>query len=102
MIAKKHGIEESTIRFRLRKRKAGEALKKAGRKSVLDIGIGSKLAEYIDVICNLGFSPTIDEILSLVGEFVKGQQLNAPQFTNGRPGRIWLKIFMRRSKLTLR
>ena len=31
-VAKKHGLEESTIRFRLRKRKANLALGKGGRK----------------------------------------------------------------------
>ena len=62
-VAKEFGVGESTIRFRLQKRKKGETLGKSGRKCVFDQKIESDLARCIAVVCNLGFSPSINEII---------------------------------------
>ena len=61
-VAKKHGIHEATLRFRYKKSKDNEDLKKAGRPSVFDAATEKKLADCIGVVCNLGFIPTMMEI----------------------------------------
>lgn len=61
-IAKECGVAESTIRFRLQKIKKNEELGKAGRKTCLSVEEERELANCIAVICNSGFSPTINDI----------------------------------------
>ncbi|XP_057305999.1 uncharacterized protein LOC130644419 [Hydractinia symbiolongicarpus] len=99
-IAKRHGINESTLRFRLKKRKEGAKLGKSGRKCVFDAETEARLAKYIGVVCNLGFSPTLDEILDLVAEYIKVTGTISLQFKNGRPGLVWIKSFMKRNGLS--
>ena len=62
-VARQFGIHEATLQFRLRKRKAGEELGKAGRKCVFDSETEKELTKCISVVCNLGFSPTMLEII---------------------------------------
>ena len=61
--AKKYGINEATLRFRARKRASGVSLGKAGRKLVFNEETEASLAKCIAVVCNLGFSPTMFEII---------------------------------------
>ena len=68
-VAKQFGVGESTIRFRLSKRKEGKALGKAGRKCVFSENVEKNLAECISVVCNYGFSPTMFEVIVSI-EFV--------------------------------
>ena len=60
-VAKKYGVHEATLRFRLKKINNKEILKKSGRKCVLSDDAEKELAQCI-LVCNLGFSPTITEI----------------------------------------
>ena len=62
-VAKRYGIHEATIRFRLKKRIDGVALGKAGRKCVFDAQTEGQLVNCIATVCNLGFSPTMLEII---------------------------------------
>ena len=69
---------------------------------MLDKEVSEKLADCIKTMCNLGFSPTIDEILELVTEYVAKNNVNALLFNDGRPGRDWLKAFMKRTHLSMK
>ena len=54
-------IGESTLRFRL-KRSQDKPLGKAGRKCVFGEETEKELAECIAVVCNCGFSPSMEEL----------------------------------------
>ena len=63
-IAKELGISESTLRFRLKKISEGKELGgQGGRPRVLSDKEEEELAKCIGVLCNVGFSPSYDEIL---------------------------------------
>lgn len=62
-IAKKYGVNECTLRFRLKKEQNQEDLFKAGRRCVFNEETEADLARCIGMLCNLGFSPTTNEIL---------------------------------------
>ncbi|MEM6812730.1 MAG: hypothetical protein AAF549_09725 [Pseudomonadota bacterium] len=59
--ANRFGIGESTLRFRL-KRNPNDPLGKAGRKCVFNEETEKELAECIAVVCNCGFSPSMEEL----------------------------------------
>ena len=61
-IAKECGVKESTLQFRLKKLRRNEELKSADRKTVLTVLEENELAKCISVVCNYGFSPTINNI----------------------------------------
>ena len=60
--ANRFEIGESTLRFRIGKERAQEKLGKAGRKCVFDEETEKELAECIAVVCNCGFSPSMEEL----------------------------------------
>ena len=61
-IAKKFGVSECTLRFRLKKANKGKELKKAGRKCLFSREVESELAKCIGIVCNYGFSACLHEI----------------------------------------
>ena len=58
--AREFGVRESTLRWRINN--GDRELGKSGRKTVYSEGEERQLAECIAVVCNAGFSPTINEI----------------------------------------
>ena len=60
--AKRFGIEESTLRFRIAKDCANKELGKAGRKFVFSQEVEKELAECITVASMCGFSPSMEEV----------------------------------------
>ena len=62
-IAKRCGVDEATLRRRLKQRDAGKSvLEKPGRKTVFAADVESLLADCISTLCRNGFSPTLEDI----------------------------------------
>ena len=53
-------------------------------------------------MCQYGFSPTANEVIDLVVDFMKMNALDISYFKSGRPGRDWLNAFMKRQKLSMK
>lgn len=49
-----------------------------------------------------GFSPTALEITDIVLQHVAKNEIEAPMFCGGQPGRQWLTFFMKRNGLSFR
>ena len=60
--AKKFGLGESTLRFRLAKLKNGTELGKPGRRCVFNQETEKELTDCISVVYNAGFNLTMNEI----------------------------------------
>ena len=94
------GVAESSLRFRLKRMKAGGNLQKVGKKHVFS-DIEGELANCISVLCNNGFSPSLFEIRECVREYLTLNNKIKSLFKNNRPGRTWMKSFLNRNKLSL-
>lgn len=99
--AKKYGVNEATIRLRIRNKKDDKQFVGSGRKPTLNQQTEAELAEVIRVLCSLGFSPTRDQVKDLVKEYVEEKKMKTP-FTDNRPGKEWLRLFMDRNNLSLK
>ena len=100
--AKKYGMDEKTLRYRIKKINDGHILTGSGRKPIFDNDTETLLAHCIDTLCKIGFSPTMNEILDLVAEYIAVNNLRIPMFASGRPGKHWFRAFMKRNKLSLK
>ena len=69
---------------------------------MLDKETEKKLAECINDMYNLGFSPCTSEILELVSEYVAKNKIVVPLFKDGKPGRFLLAAFMKRNNFSLK
>lgn len=94
-------ISEGGLRYRLQKLKAGEDLRTQGRKSAFTDEEEQRMASTIRTMCRLGFSLTSNELMSIVSDFVRKNNIQTP-FKDGRPGPDWLKLFMKRNALSLK
>ena len=70
----------------------------SGRKTALTAEEEKDLAECIAVLCEAEFSPSVDEIKSLVQDYVTANKIKTP-FKDGRPGKDWVYAFMKRQML---
>ena len=74
-----YGVNEFTIRFRLKTNKLTakdkKKKKKTGQNCVFSAEAEAQLANLIAVVCNHGFSPTFREIIDLVEPHVKMNKL---------------------------
>lgn len=61
-VVKEFGVNECTLRFRLKRLRKGEELKKAGRECTFTAEEEKCLAKCIGVLCKYGFSPSMKEI----------------------------------------
>ena len=50
-------------------------------------------------MCKLGFSPNKSQLKYIVQNYVTANNIHTP-FTNNRPGKNWVRNFMRRNKLS--
>ena len=100
--AAKYGMSEGTLRFRLKKIRAGESFVGSGKKPVIKKDVEQNIAACIGTLCKLGFSPTMTEVIELVANYISANGLNVPTFKNGKPGRNWFQGFMKRNKLSLK
>ena len=57
-----------------------------------------QLALCIGELCTLGFSPTRSQVTDLVKDYVTLHDIKTP-FKENRPGKEWLRNFMKRNKL---
>ena len=98
-VAKKYGMAEGTLRYRLTLKKKGKEFVGSGRHPILTLEEERELAGIISTMSNVGFAPTKDEIRLLVHEYVRLNNLKNP-FKNDVPGRTWFKNFLQRQKLS--
>ena len=61
-VAKEYRLSECTVRFRLKKINEGKSLEKSRKKCTFDKETESSLAKCISVVCNHGFSPSMNEV----------------------------------------
>ena len=99
--AAKYGMSEGDLRYRMKLNEAGREVSTAGRHPTLDADAESQLAKCIGSLCRLGFSPTCDQIKDMVKDYVIEHNIKNP-FTNNRPGKDWLRLFMERNNLSLK
>ena len=98
-VAKKYGMAEGTLRYRLNLKKKGKKFVGSGRQPILNLEEERKLAGIISTMLNVGLAPTKDERRLLVHEYVRLDNLKN-LFKNDVPGRTWFKNFLQRQKLS--
>ena len=69
--AKKYGMDEGTLCYRLKLERDGKKMVGSGRRPTLNQFEERELAKCIHVLCNLGFSPPTNEIKDLVHSSTK-------------------------------
>lgn len=74
--------------------------KGSGRTTVLSPEEEKQLKSCIEMLCQVGFSPTRNQLLSLVKDYVENNNVKNP-FLDNKPGFDWLKGFMERNKLSM-
>ena len=99
--ALKYGMSECYLRKRIKMKKEGRQLVGSGRKPTLGVEQEKQLAKCIGSLCETGFSPSRFEIKDMVRDFVRSHKLSTP-FKNDRPGKDWLRGFMKRNNLSLK
>ena len=99
--AKKYGMDEGTLRYRLKLERNGKSMVGSGRRPTLNEFEEKELAKCIHVLCNLGFSPSTNEIKDLVRDYVVKTGVENP-FKHDRPGKDWLCSFMERQRLSMK
>ena len=72
-----------------------------GRKQTLSSTTEDSIAKCLHVLCNCGFSPSVEEFLDLVQCHLNRSGITNA-FKNNRPGRHWLSNFMERNNLSLK
>ena len=100
--ARKYGMNEGTLRYRIKKRKIGVEIARSGRKPALNSDLEWQLRNCIATLCEVGFSPSQKEIIDLVEEYVSINEINVSQFKDGKPGVDWFHAFMKRNNLSLK
>ena len=95
-------MDEGTLRYRIKKIETGKAFEGSRGKQALNADVEKNVAECIGVLCKLGFSPTMNEVIEMVADYIQANEINVPQFINGKPGRNWLHAFMQRNKLSMK
>ena len=99
--AKRYGMSEGIIRHRIIMEKEGRNLIGRGKTTTLDKETEASLARCIGTMCRLGFSPTREQIKELVYEYVSQNKIKSP-FKDGRPGKDWLRLYMKRNNLSMK
>ena len=96
-------MSDHMLRDKLKKLEKGESLASlSGRKPAIPAETELKLSQCIAVLCNLGFSPTREEILNLVRDYLNANNINISTFKDNRPGYDWFNSFMGRNNLSLK
>ena len=98
-------MSDHLLRLRLVKEKTetGSANTiRSGKTTALSEETETVLSSCIEVLCKMGFSPTMDEILDIVRTYLQVTNIQVPIFKNSRPGYDWFKAFMRRHNLSLK
>ena len=101
-VAIKYGMDEGTLRYCIKKENNGELITISGRKPVMGADTEQTLAKCIGTLCEIGFSPSVQELLQTVGDYIKANNIKATMFKDGRPGREWFYAFMKRNNLSMK
>ena len=91
-------MAESTLRNRIKLIQEGTEMVRSGRRNVLNEQEETQLGRCINVLCNASFSPSTNE-MDLVRNYVRANSITNP-FNDDRPGKDWLRNFMKRQKLS--
>ena len=99
----KHNMSEGKLCQAIKKNEKGIDLScQSGKKTSLSSEVEKTLPNVIGVLCKIGFSPSKDEVLDLVSKYFKENNIKAAKFKDGRPGPDWLKLCMKRNKLSFK
>lgn len=78
----------------------------SGRPTVLHTVVEDELAELVRVLCRAGFPPLRDDLAVYVQEWAKrdlrNRKVKAWEANDHRPGKRWVKSFLKRNKLVLK
>lgn len=99
--AKKYHMSTFMLRQRSQQSRGLITLKKQGAKPRLTLEMEEKIARYIKRMAELGFGPTLNEMIDIVGDYLSANELT-PLFHGKKPGYDWAKNFMERHKLSLK
>lgn len=93
--ATKYGIPRSTLHDKL-SGKRPEGLEKRGPEGFLSKNEEKKLVEWCESLAKCGFPLKADNLLNTVQKIVSDDGRETP-FKDGRPGRKWFSLFMKRN-----
>lgn len=96
-VAINYGVSRTLLRNRLKKNQ----VKKQGRKTVFPMNEEEKMASAVKKMAEAGFGPTIQELQSIVKDYVEANDIATP-FKDGLPGYDWTVGFMKRHNLSLK
>ena len=71
----------------------------SGKRIAIEEQKGKQLADCIKTMCNMGSSSQLHDIKEIVQEYVESNKLKTP-FKNNRPGKKWVKGFMKRNRIS--
>ena len=95
-VAIKYGVSRTLLKNRLK-----DQVKKQGRKTVFPMHEEEKMASAVKKMAEAGFGPTIQELQSIVKDYVEENDIATP-FKDGLPGYDWTVGFMKRHNLSLK
>lgn len=98
--AKTYNIPRKTIMDRVIGRR-GKKSSTQGRPTALSAETEKVIADCLHIMERNGFGLTRKEVLELVGDYVKKNNIKTP-FANGHPGSDWFSSFMFRYKLSIK
>ena len=95
------GMSDGLLRKRIKRNEEGKTLIGSSRKPTFSNQEESQLTNIIGSMCNFGFSPKTHTIKDSVQDYVVARNLKTT-FKNNRPGKNWLREFMKRNKISLK
>lgn len=93
-VARKYGIPKSTLHDKL-SGKMPEQIGKTGPKTVLTELEEEKVVQWITSLTKCGFPVKENEIMDTIASVVKEDGRHTP-FEDGRPGKKWCYLFLKR------
>nr|XP_026483579.1 uncharacterized protein LOC113391735 [Vanessa tameamea] len=96
--AHKYGIPTTTLYDKI---KATYSTNVVGRPLAIPLEVENRLVDAIKTMEKWGFGLSREEVLNLVAEFVKSNNLHTP-FTNNKPGKDWFINFRKRHRLSIK
>ena len=99
--AKKYNVSRTILNKRMEVKAGVAQLKARGRKPLLGQEIEDCLGVCIRKMEQLGFGPTLEEMRSIVHEYVVQNEIKTP-WGDQLPGKDWCSGFMERQRLSLK
>ena len=100
--ASRHGLNESSVRHRLKRLAAGKKVGSSGRLPAFNPEVECALAKNIQAILDQGANLKADDVLDMITDYLRKNNIRTTVFKDGRPGKDWLRSFLSRNKLSLK